>query len=111
MSSLKEIVSVFNFQLRNIDIPCRYGGDEFTVVLSSTGAERALITAERVRQKVETYEFKGGSQHTFHLTASFGIASYPKYPADSSADLLEKADLAMYEAKAANKNNVKLARS
>ncbi len=109
--TLKEMATLLLESVRDTDVVTRYGGDEFTVVLSSTGAERALITAERVRQKVETYEFKGGSQNTFHLTASFGIASYPKYPADSSADLLEKADLAMYEAKAANKNNVKLAKN
>ncbi len=109
--TLKEMATLLLDSVRDTDVVTRYGGDEFTVVLSSTGAERALITAERVRQKVATYEFKGGGQHTFHLTASFGIASYPKYPADSSADLLEKADLAMYEAKAANKNNVKLAKN
>ncbi len=109
--TLKEMATLLMESVRDTDVVTRYGGDEFTVVLSSTGAERALITAERVRQKVATYEFKGGSQHTFHLTASFGIASYPRYQADSAADLLEKADLAMYEAKAANKNNVKLAKN
>ncbi len=109
--TLKEMATLLMESVRDTDVVTRYGGDEFTVVLSSTGAERALITAERVRQKVAKHEFKGSSQHTFHLTASFGIASYPRYQAESAADLLEKADLAMYEAKAANKNNVKLAKN
>lgn len=108
--TLREMATLLRDSVRDTDVVTRYGGDEFTIVLPATGSERALITAERVRQKVAAHDFRGGSQHTFHLTASFGIASYPACPAESAADLLEKADLAMYEAKAAQKNNVKLAK-
>ena len=108
--TLREMASLLRESVRDTDVVTRYGGDEFTIVLPETGSERAFITAERVRQKVAAHDFHGGSEHTFHLTASFGIASYPECPAELAADLLEKADLAMYEAKAAHKNNVKLAK-
>jgi diguanylate cyclase (GGDEF)-like protein len=108
--TLREMAMLLRESVRDTDVVTRYGGDEFTIVLPETGSEKALITAERVRQKVETHIFHGESQHTFRLTASFGIASYPECPAELAADLLEKADLAMYEAKAAHKNNVKLAK-
>lgn len=108
--TLREMATLLRESVRDTDVVTRYGGDEFTIVLPETGSERALITAERVRQRVAAHDFHGGSQHTFHLTASFGIASYPECPAELAADLLEKADLAMYEAKAAHKNNVKLAK-
>lgn len=108
--TLREMASLLQESVRDTDVVTRYGGDEFTIVLPETGTEKAYITAERVRQKVAAHDFHGGSQHSFHLTASFGIASYPECPAELAADLLEKADLAMYEAKAAHKNNVKLAK-
>ena len=107
--TLRETATLLRESVRDTDVVTRYGGDEFTIVLPETGSEKAFITAERVRQKVEAHNFHGGSPHTFRLTASFGIASYPECPAELAADLLEKADLAMYEAKAAHKNNVKLA--
>lgn len=108
--TLREMATLLRDSVRDTDVVTRYGGDEFTIVLPETGSDRALITAERVRQKVAAHDFHGGSSHTFRLTASFGIASYPECPAELAADLLERADLAMYEAKAAHKNNVKLAK-
>jgi diguanylate cyclase (GGDEF)-like protein len=108
--TLREVAALLAAAVRDTDVVARYGGDEFTLVLPETTAEKALITAERVRRRVAEYEFRGGGARTFHLTASFGIAAFPEHPVASAADLLEKADLAMYEAKAANKNNVKLAR-
>ena len=108
--TLREMAVLLQESVRDTDVVTRYGGDEFTIVLPEAGTEKAFITAERVRQKVEAHNFHGGSPHTFRLTASFGIASYPECPAELAADLLEKADLAMYEAKAAHKNNVKLAK-
>ncbi len=107
--TLREMAILLQESVRDTDVVTRYGGDEFTIVLPEAGTEKAFITAERVRQKVAAHDFHGGSQHTFHLTASFGIASYPECSAELAADLLEKADLAMYEAKAAHKNNVKMA--
>ncbi len=109
--TLKEAANLLMDSVRDTDVVTRYGGDEFTIVMPNTDAEKASVSAERVRQKIADHQFRGGSENTFRLTASFGIASYPECAADSAVDLLEKADLAMYRAKAANKNNVQLAKS
>ena len=106
--TLKEVADLFADSVRDTDVVARYGGDEFTIVLPETTAELALSTAERIRQRLAEQRFSGQSGEYFHLTASFGIAACPDH-AQAAADLIEKADLAMYRAKAANKNNVKLA--
>lgn len=108
--TLREVAQLLATAVRDTDVVARYGGDEFTIVLPETSAEKALITAERVRRRVAETVFSGGGEHTFHLTASFGIAALPEHSVATAADMLEKADLAMYEAKAASKNNVKLAK-
>lgn len=108
--TLREVGRLLANSVRDTDVVARYGGDEFTIVLPETSAEKAMITADRVRRRIAEWDFCGGGEQTFHLTASFGIAAFPEHPTASAADLLEKADLAMYEAKAANKNNVRLAK-
>lgn len=106
--TLCEMALLLNAQVRETDIVARYGGDEFTIILPETDAEKALVTAERIRRCVEAKEFITGRGESFQLTVSIGVAAFPDH-AQSATELLEKADFAMYEAKAANKNNVRLA--
>jgi len=107
--TLREVGGLLADSVRETDVVARYGGDEFTIVLPETSAEKAVATAERIRLRIAEQRFGAASRQSFNLTASFGIAAYPNH-AQAVADLIEKADLAMYEAKAANKNNVKLAK-
>lgn len=108
--TLKVTAGLLLESVRDTDVVTRYGGDEFTIILPNTSADNAVVTAERIRQKLADHVFSDGDK-TFRLTASFGIAAYPDCAAQSYVDLLEKADFAMYEAKADHKNNVKLASS
>src|SRR6266536_909937 len=103
---LMEMAAVILSSVRDTDAVARYGGDEFVIVLPDTGIELAGSVAERIREKIESFEFTGGRRLKLSLTASFGAAAFPKH-ASSPQQLISCADTAMYEAKAANKNCVR----
>jgi diguanylate cyclase (GGDEF)-like protein len=105
---LMEIAAVILSSVRDTDAVARYGGDEFVIVLPDTGIELAGAVAERIRHKIGRHYFTGGRRLQLSLTASFGVATFPKH-ASSPQQLIACADTAMYEAKAANKNCVRFA--
>jgi diguanylate cyclase (GGDEF)-like protein len=105
---LMEMAAVILSSVRDTDCVARYGGDEFVIVLPDTGTELAGVVAERIRQKIERYQFNGGRRLQLSMTASFGVAAFPIH-ASSPQQLIACADTAMYEAKASNKNCVRFA--
>jgi diguanylate cyclase (GGDEF)-like protein len=105
---LMEMAAVILSSIRDTDAVARYGGDEFVIVLPDTGTELAGTVAERIRQKILRHQFTGGRRLQLSMTASFGVAAFPKH-ASSPQQLIACADTAMYEAKAANKNCVRFA--
>lgn len=105
---LMEVAAVILLSVRDTDAVARYGGDEFVIVLPDTGTELAGAVAERIRGKINKFEFTGGKRLQLSLTASFGVATFP-YHASSPQQLIACADTAMYEAKAANKNCIRFA--
>jgi diguanylate cyclase (GGDEF)-like protein len=105
---LMEMASVILGSVRDTDVVARYGGDEFVVILPETAIEQATRVAERLRERVARHEFTGGRRLQLKMTASFGVASFPQH-ASSPQQLIASADTAMYEAKAARKNCVRLA--
>ena len=105
---LMELAAIILSCLRDTDAVTRYGGDEFVVVLPETAAEQAVQVAERVRARVAGQVFNGGRRMQLRVTASFGVAAFPQH-ASSPQQLIASADAAMYEAKAARKNCVRLA--
>lgn len=92
--------------IRHEDFAGRVGGEEFAIVLPETGPEHARNPAERLRRSVEAYHFHSGSEQ-FPVTISIGIATYPNHAA-SMAELIQKADTALYEAKKSGKNTVRV---
>jgi diguanylate cyclase (GGDEF)-like protein len=105
---LMEMAAVILSSIRDTDAVARYGGDEFVIVLPDTGTELAGQVAERIRHKINRHNFTGGRRLQLSLTASFGVAAFPKH-ASSPQQLIACSDTAMYEAKAANKNCVRFA--
>ena len=105
---LMEMAAVILSSIRDTDAVARYGGDEFVIVLPDTGTELAGQVAERIRHRITRHNFTGGRRLQLSLTASFGVAAFPKH-ASSPQQLIACADTAMYEAKAANKNCVRFA--
>lgn len=88
---------------RDVDIPCRYGGEEFAVILPETDTAGALEAAERIRKAVEAYDFPALKGGTLKVTISVGVATCPDH-ADSARTLIQKSDEALYVCKDAGRN-------
>lgn len=103
---LRELVEVMKECTRDTDHTCRYGGEEFIVILPQTGAKDAEMIAERIRSRVDKHEFGGyGGAPKLHMTVSVGITSYPDNGL-STDELIGAVDSALYRAKGAGKNVV-----
>jgi cyclic di-GMP phosphodiesterase len=87
---------------RGINVVCRYGGDEFAILLVETSKAGAQIYADRLRHVLSNSEFPNGRR----VSASFGIASLPEDVGPVAEDLICAADEALYSAKRAGKNRV-----
>jgi diguanylate cyclase (GGDEF)-like protein/putative nucleotidyltransferase with HDIG domain len=103
---LKGIAEVFRAQLRHYDVPARFGGEEFSILLPETPPEQALEIAERIRRAVaeRTFDVETSSD-PIRATVSIGVAGYPKDGTDSN-ELIHQADLAVYRAKLQGRNRV-----
>ncbi len=101
---LKEIAKIIKDSSREIDFVCRYGGEEFSIILTQTNQDHGHYIAERVRQKIEERQFRLlNRDETINVYVSIGLASFPMH-ANSKEDLITKADKAMYKAKYNGKN-------
>jgi diguanylate cyclase (GGDEF)-like protein len=101
---LKEIANILRDSSRDGDYACRYGGEEFSVVLTQTNKDQGAIIAERIRQKIEEYRFpKFSSEQQPKVTVSIGLATFPE-DAQTKELLISEADKAMYCAKFSGKN-------
>jgi HD-GYP domain-containing protein (c-di-GMP phosphodiesterase class II) len=86
-----------------VDIPCRYGGEEFTVILPETVGDRAKVVSERIRKSIADTSFIVPSGHSVQLSVSVGIAAYPE-DANSREELIIAADQALYFGKEGGRN-------
>jgi diguanylate cyclase (GGDEF)-like protein len=91
---------VLQSTLRGSDLICRYGGEEFVVLLQGNDLDSAADAAERVRHAVENCDGLTAS-----MTGSFGVSALSLEPSDL-ADLIEQADRALYRSKESGRNKV-----
>ncbi|MBI3593150.1 MAG: diguanylate cyclase [Nitrospirae bacterium] len=107
--ALKRVACMLGDNIRRIDIPCRYGGEEFAVILPSVDKKGALIAAEKIRSSIESHPFPfRESQPKGIFTVSIGVATYPD-DAKGVEELIKKADDALYRAKSTGRNRVSVA--
>jgi diguanylate cyclase (GGDEF)-like protein len=99
---LKEFAATVKDSLRKTDTVGRWGGEEFLVVVPSVGIEAAAVTAEKLRQIIETNPFTGVPR----ITCSFGVTS--SVPGDTVTAMIKRADQALYRAKNAGRNRVEV---
>ena len=104
---LEAFAEVITDSIRGTDSAGRYGGEEFIVLLPETALENAVALAERLRQRVAELRVQSGD-NTIKLTTSIGVAVYPDH-ADSWKSLYPILDKALYAAKHAGRNAVKVA--
>lgn len=104
---LKEVANIITNQLRESDIPCRYGGEEFSILLPFTKIEEAYGVAQRLRAAVESHKIdvsKVSTVKEIGVTISVGVSEFEK---DTTAqELYLKADKALYSAKTHGRNKV-----
>ncbi len=107
---LKAVAEVFRSIVRGEDIVCRYGGEEFTIILPDIGEDIANQRAEAIRKSVEKLRvpLKTEDYAQVEVTVSIGVAFYPADGTSSDA-LLRMADEALYRAKREGRNRVSLA--
>jgi two-component system cell cycle response regulator len=103
---LREAAVRLAASVRAIDLPCRYGGEEFVVVMPATRLSDAARVAERIRGAISSEAFLAGDQE-IPVSVSVGVSS-SEGGADRPESLLRRADEALYEAKSAGRNQVVL---
>ena len=111
---LKTVAKTIKKGLREYDIPSRYGGEEFAILLPNTTLDEASMVAERLRKQVEKkkiniedYNIDGVSE--ISVSISLGVSRYDEKTMKDSEDLYKKADTGLYQAKESGRNRAVVA--
>lgn len=107
---LREVATLLGTHLRKADSACRYGGEEFTLILPEADLHDACQKAEQLREAARRLEIRYGRQMVGPISLSLGVACFPQHGA-SGDELLHAADTALYQSKAAGRDRVTAAES
>ena len=102
---IRRVADAIRTALREYDLPARFGGDEFAVLMPETSLAEAMTVAERIRLGVEAIELRLSDGTPVKASVSIGVALFPSHGRGAS-DLLAAADRAVYQAKALGRNRV-----
>jgi two-component system cell cycle response regulator len=102
---LHEFGRLLDDSIRKYDVGCRYGGEEFAVILPDTSLDKALSLCERFRKRVKGHAFTYEGL-TLHITASVGVAARPAGVEITGKQLVDLADKALYQAKSQGRDRV-----
>jgi diguanylate cyclase (GGDEF)-like protein len=104
---IREIAKLLCKSIRQVDFPARYGGEEFALILPAVDVKGALVVAERLRKRVETFGFPssdGGAP--LHVTISVGVTEFDPESAYAPSEIIREADRALYQSKENGRNKV-----
>lgn len=104
-AALRQVAVTMRELVRAEDVVCRFGGEEFTIVMAGVNTAEAATRSEHLRTAIHEAEVDWHGQPLGTITASFGVATYPHH-AGTKADLLRAADAALYRAKDSGRNCV-----
>ena len=102
---LSEFSARFRRNTRGIDLACRFGGEEFLIIMPDTTMARAYQVGERLRVCDRGRRLSGQTGHRIHLTASVGLATLER-PEDTPETVFRRADSALFAAKRRGRNRV-----
>ncbi len=97
---LKEMSALIKGLIRTGDVLCRWGGEEFAIIVSGMDTIRIRFFTERIRESIESYKFSAGRK----ITSSFGVAAYVS--GESAGDFIHRTDIALYGAKNSGRNRI-----
>lgn len=103
--ALIHLAKIIRQVIRKLDIACRFGGEEFAIILPNTDLRHSVNVAQRIREMIEqsVLNIDGNS---ISMTASFGVDEYRAHHSDSMQGFIERVDSWMYKAKHAGRNQV-----
>ena len=104
--TLAHVAKVLRNAIRRLDIPCRYGGEEFALILPDTPLSAGVLFASRLRHLIENASIDIGGVR-IRLTASFGVDVYRKEDSCTAREFVERADSLLYAAKSSGRNKVR----
>jgi two-component system, cell cycle response regulator len=102
---LQELATRFRENIRNVDMACRVGGEEFIIILPATELHLAQKIAERIRKSIASKPFSAANAGTLNITVSVGLSTLAG-PNDKVEEFLKRADQALYSAKREGRNRV-----
>lgn len=102
---LAQFGKVLKESVRVMDVPCRYGGEEFALILPSAALRESVAIAERLQEGIRLNQFTFGTE-TVKITASFGVAVFRFTDECTVGEFLNRADRLLYEAKNSGRNRL-----
>jgi diguanylate cyclase (GGDEF)-like protein len=104
-SVLKQVINIIEEHIFTRDVLCRYGGDEFALLLTKTSSIGILQAAEKIRKEIEGHEFVFDRDHPRqHVTVSIGLVNFDEVPGEDNEEILKLADDRLLRAKSSGKN-------
>lgn len=104
--ALVHIARLIKIAVRKLDYPCRYGGEEFVILLPNTDLRQAINVAERLREMIATTPLFINEQLTIPITASLGVDQFATHNSETSEAFIQRVDARLYNAKHNGRNQV-----